>query len=256
MRRGGVLAALAVCACACVFGASATAVATQQDVNPFGFWQKTLGNGKFLEEIMEAKETLTKQLEATKHTMEELAMAQMHEMLEKIESGELSVDGEYEVTFEDEVNGTAVHEGRKLGELMPMWTPSPNPIKQGIEGLPGNIFGDDLANAFTAKADFSGCKLFGGQEICLPAKRYFIRKSVGFACDLQIKKSKSSPIPRFACGNPGVSTALCLEWPIEIKAGAFVVPVTIPICLPDARSVEAILNVLGGNLNAVLNIFI
>ena len=70
MRRGGVLAALAVCACACVFGASATAVATQQDVNPFGFWQKTLGNGKFLEEIMEAKETLTKQLEATKHTME------------------------------------------------------------------------------------------------------------------------------------------------------------------------------------------
>ena len=38
-------------------------------------------------------------------------MAQMHEMLEKIESGELSVDGEYEVTFEDEVNGTAVHEG-------------------------------------------------------------------------------------------------------------------------------------------------
>ena len=70
MRRGGVLAALAVCACACVFGASATAVATQQDVNPFGFWQKTLGTGKFLEEIMEAKETLTKQLEATKHTME------------------------------------------------------------------------------------------------------------------------------------------------------------------------------------------
>jgi len=114
-------------------------------------------------------------------------MAQMHEMLEKIESGELSVDGEYEVTFEDEVNGTAVHEGRKLGELMPMWTPSPNPIKQGIEGLPGNIFGDDLANAFTAKPDFSGCKLFGGQEICLPAKRYFIRKSVGFACDLQVR---------------------------------------------------------------------
>jgi len=97
------------------------------------------------------------------------------------------VDGDYEVTFEDEVNGTAVHEGRKLGELMPMWTPSPNPIKQGIEGLPGNIFGDDLANAFTAKADFSGCKLFGGQEICLPAKRYFIRKSVGFACDLQVR---------------------------------------------------------------------
>ena len=80
------------------------------------------------------------------------------------------------------------------------------------------------------------------------------RKSVGFACDLQLKKGTSGEF--FACGRPGVSTALCLEWPLEIKVASFITKVAVPICLPDARALEASLRFLGGDVTAIINLLV
>ena len=107
----------------------------------------------------------------------------MHEMLEKIQSGEINLEDDYYVVYsQDGGNSTgkdamADGERRQLGEkgIIPHWTPQVSPVKQGLQMGPQNIFRGDLAEMFTTKPDFSRCKLFGGQEICLPASRYFIR---------------------------------------------------------------------------------
>ncbi|QDZ24353.1 hypothetical protein HOP50_13g68910 [Chloropicon primus] len=252
---GNVVAALVV---AGLLGcAMAGEAAGQGSANAFGFWANTLGSGNILEEILETKDVLQKQLSATRQTMQELAEAQMHAMLEKIQSGEINLEDDYVVVQESEGNGTEESARRELGEFG--WQPSPNPIKAYLEA-PQPLYGGDLVEAaetlWSSKDDYRRCTFFGGQEICIPARRYFIRKSVGFACDLQLKKSVISPVDFFSCGRPGVSTALCLEWPIEIKAGSFVIPLTVPICLPDSRAVEASLKILGGDLLAAVNLFV
>ena len=171
----------------------------------------------------------------------------MHEMLAKLESGEMHLEDNVL-----EPNSSEVQEHRQLGNFLP-----DSMMLNGKVEIPTaqEVFQGDLANMFTSTPDLKRCTFFGGQEICLPAKRYFVRKSVGFACDLALKK-KSHDSPFFECGRPGVTTALCLEWPIEIKVGSFLTPVTVPICLPDERTVDAILRVLGGDLLAAVNLLI
>jgi len=263
MKKVSSLVLASVCACLCLFSGCAQATllpkassvsdgALSFNSDVYGYWAKTLGGG-VVEHILETKAQLEKELQSTRQTMLDLAEAQMQEMLEKLESGEMHLeDNSFEASA---VNGTSdgeEQEHRQLGSYLP-----DSMVMNGRVEIPSaqDVFQGDLANMFTTKPDLKRCTFFGGQEICLPAKRYFVRKSVGFACDLALKK-KSPDSPFFECGRPGVTTALCLEWPIEINLGSFVTPVTVPICLPDERTVDAILRVMGGDLLAAVNLLI
>ena len=85
----------------------------------------------------------------------------MNEMLAKLESGEMTLEDE--IGFES--NST---EHRQLAyEQAFKHAPPPPEIFRG-EAL-------DIASVFTRKPDLKRCTFFGGSEICLPAKRYFVR---------------------------------------------------------------------------------
>merc|ERR1711970_1085128 len=102
----------------------------------------------------------------------------MQEMLEKLESGEMHLEDN---SFESSaVNGTSEGDGeeqehRQLGSYLP-----DSMVMNGRVEIPAaqDVFQGDLANMLTTKPDLKRCTFFGGQEICLPAKRYFVRKSV------------------------------------------------------------------------------
>jgi len=310
--------AYASCVCLCLLLVSSTAPVASAgsgaafDPSVYGFWAKTLGGGDMLDHIFEAKQKLQQELEVTRQTMLDLAEAQMLEMLEKIESGDMQLEddvlevapmGSIAEAAAAATNATTSVDHRSLSQLGKQHQVSP---LLTADLRPEAIFRGELAplrQIFTAKPDFRRCTFFGGSEICLPAKKYFVRKSVGFACDLQLKKGSVGDF--FACGRPGkpftptphaplhamtysegattilkrfllsliwphfhpgprsfsffpagISTALCLEWPIEIKFASFITPITVPICLPDARTVEAALRILGGDLTAAINLLL
>eukprot|EP00213_Chloropicon_mariensis_P006176 CAMPEP_0197472426 /NCGR_PEP_ID=MMETSP1309-20131121/3625_1 /TAXON_ID=464262 /ORGANISM="Genus nov. species nov., Strain RCC998" /LENGTH=258 /DNA_ID=CAMNT_0043010959 /DNA_START=147 /DNA_END=923 /DNA_ORIENTATION=+ len=258
---------MAVLACVCLLVGVAQATQTagglfKPSENVYGYWAKTLGGvgGEgFLDHVLEASNRLQKELETTRQIMQDLAEAQMHEMLEKLESGEMTLEDDYvQAHAYGEGNTTTTTTEADHRELtsMGLGEKRPNPILTA-DISPQNLFRGELAplaQVFTTKPDLRRCTFFGGNEICLPAKRYFIRKSVGFACDLQLKKGTSGEF--FACGRPGVSTALCLEWPLEIKVASFITKVDVPICLPDARALEASLRFLGGDVTAIINLLV
>jgi len=262
--------AYASCVCLCLLLVSSTAPVASAgsgeafEPSVYGFWAKTLGGGDMLDHIFEAKQKLQQELEVTRQTMLDLAEAQMLEMLEKIESGDMQLEDDVlevapmgsiaEAAVAAATNATTSVDHRSLSQLGKQHQVSP---LLTADLRPEAIFRGELAplrQIFTAKPDFRRCTFFGGSEICLPAKKYFVRKSVGFACDLQLKKGSVGDF--FACGRPGISTALCLEWPIEIKFASFITPITVPICLPDARTVEAALRILGGDLTAAINLLL
>ena len=191
--RKGVVAALLVAA-SCLLGvALATDKSAGFSPDVFGFWSNTLGGGEsgsLLDEILEAKQKLDAQLEETRATMLAVAEAQMHEMLEKIQSGEAKLEDDYVVSDAfahgdgEEANATAAdaETHRRLGGLgiIPPWTPQESPVKAGLrQGYPARIFDGELRQAAQsfgeAKNNLKRCTFFGGQEICIPASRYFVR---------------------------------------------------------------------------------
>jgi len=179
MKKGVVAALLAA---SCLVG---VALATDKPAgfspDVFGFWSNTLGGGEsgsLLDEILEAKQKLDAQLEETRATMLAVAEAQMHEMLEKIQSGEAKLEDDYVVS--DAFAHAETH--RRLGGLgiIPPWTPQESPVKAGLrQGYPARIFDGELRQAAQsfgeAKNNLKRCTFFGGQEICIPASRYFVR---------------------------------------------------------------------------------
>ncbi len=107
----------------------------------------------------------------------------MFEMLEKIESGTMQLEDsvpEVPPTAAMAANASAAAadataEHRALSQLGKQHQVSP---LLTADLSPGAIFRGDLAplgQLFTAKPDFRRCTFFGGSEICLPAKRYFVR---------------------------------------------------------------------------------
>lgn len=178
----------------------------------------------------------------------ELAETQLHDMLDKIERGEMTLEDE--IGADANASSSAEHRALARFELGTFKHAHAAPNLAGL--FPGDL--QQAAEALMNRPKLSRCALLGGNEVCLPAKRYFVRKSISFACDMQLKKKSGRNF--FECGRPGSTTALCLQWPIELVVSSFVVPFTVPICLPDERAIDAVLRVLGGDLLAALNLFL
>ena len=145
----------------------------------YGFWAKTLGNG-VMDHIIETKDRLQNELEQTRQTMLDLAEAQMHEMIAKIESGEMHLeDNSLEPKSASNKTTTGMEgtqpEHRELANLVQSSLLVPQFSYDGALQDYGDVFRGQLAPLFTTKPDFRRCTFFGGSEICLPAKRYFVR---------------------------------------------------------------------------------
>ena len=104
----------------------------------------------------------------------------MHEMLEKLESGEMTLEDDYVQAHaygEGNTTTTTTEVDHRELTAMGLGEKRPNPIPTA-DISPQNLFRGELAplaQVFTTKPDLRRCTFFGGNEICLPAKRYFIR---------------------------------------------------------------------------------
>jgi len=91
---------------------------------------------------------------------------------------------------------------------------------------------------------------------CWPDIKYFTRFSVAGSCDLKWKTKNGEK--KFNCAKPSVNKGHCLLIPLEIEPGIggvpIVVPLEVPLCLPDPETLSTLLSVLNGNFLAALSL--
>lgn len=90
---------------------------------------------------------------------------------------------------------------------------------------------------------------------CWPDIKYFTRFSVAGSCDMKWKSKTGEK--KFACSKPSINKGHCLLIPLEIETGLglpLVIPVDVPLCLPDPDTISTLLSVLGGDYLAALGL--
>jgi len=91
---------------------------------------------------------------------------------------------------------------------------------------------------------------------CWPDIRYFKRYSVAGTCDVKWKSKNGEK--KFGCSKPSINQGYCLLIPLEIEPGfgglPLVVPLQVPLCLPDPETMSTLLSVLNGNYGAALSL--
>lgn len=92
-----------------------------------------------------------------------------------------------------------------------------------------------------------------GSGGCFPwASRFYCRVAVAGACDLYFKLKPGYGDRKFQCSRPSLNKAFCMDLPVEFPAGPVVVPLTLPICLPDVRTLDALIRILSGDFLQIL----
>jgi len=122
---------------------------------------------------------------------------------------------------------------------------------------------DDLSTDARRMLLGNGGKLlkFVPSELQIPRWRwikeltFFKRYTLAAACQFTMKIfGKPPPNKLFECSTPKITSAFCLEIPLNIPIGPLTFPFDIPLCLPDLSGLENILRFLNGDLGAIVAI--